>query len=109
MQIRNSGYANMTSILTYERQVYEKDKIKLDKIRKIIFSGLTKFPKNRHNMRTAGLKLASSYRSKQKEKNEVQKDLIPVLYDNMHSVCELLFNFTLYSKTGSSVGGTRMT
>ena len=60
-------------------------------------------------MRTAGLKLASSYRSKQKEKNEVQKDLIPVLYDNMHSVCELLFNFTLYSKTGSSVGGTRMT
>lgn len=67
------------------------------------------FSKTRHQIRTARLKLASSYRSKQKEKNAVQKDLIPVLYDNMRPVCELLFNFTLYYKTGWSVGGTRRT
>lgn len=86
----------MTSILTYERQVYEKNKIKLDKIRKILFSGLTKFPKNRHNMRTAGLKLASSYRSKQKEKNEVQKDLnLSCMTTCIQSVnCYLISRFT---------------
>ena len=58
------------------------------------------FSKTRHEIRTARLKLASSYCSKQKEKNAVQKDLIPVLYDNMRPVGELFFNFRLYSKTG---------
>ena len=80
MQIRNSGNANITCILSHERQVCEKNKIKLDKI---------SFLKNRHNIRTAGLKLASSYRSKQKEKKGSSKlthmsILQPVASHNEH-------------------------